>query len=91
MQPGESSTRAATSGPETPCCGVPMVNCSGLASIDAPPTRQLRILGEGQAHLELGCLDVEPFVAQRVRHVVDAGVVPGGTERAVAVVASAIC
>ena len=47
---------------------------------------ELGILGEGQAHLELGCLDVETLVAQRLRHVVDARVVAGGAERAVSVV-----
>ena len=48
--------------------------------------RELGFVGERQAHLELGRLHVEALVTQCLRDVVDACVVAGGAQRAVAVV-----
>ena len=70
----------------TPVRRVPMVNSSGLAATVRRRDGQRRLVGERQAHLELGRLHVETLVPQRIGHVVDAGVVARRAERAVAVV-----
>ena len=58
-----------------------MVILQGLGGDRRAADGERGILGEGQAHLELGCLDIEALVPQRLRYVVDARVVAGGAQR----------